>query len=216
MKSFVLPNICLPLVYLMVILFTGMHTPAQAQDAKAGEAAFQVCKTCHGPQGEGQQQLNAPNLTGQFDWYLIRQLQNFKAGIRGTDPKDVYGAQMRPMSMTLADEAAIKNVVAYIQTLPGSDAKSTLDGDAEQGKALYTVCATCHGQKAEGNLAMNAPRLNSQQDWYLLRQLKNFKEGIRGKHPQDTYGAQMQAMSNTLPDETAMKNVIAYIISLDQ
>ena len=38
---------------------------------------------------------------------------------------------------------------------------------------------------------------------------------IRGKHPQDTYGAQMQAMSNTLPDEAAMKNVIAYIISLE-
>ena len=137
------------------------------------------------------------------------------AGIRGADAKDVYGSQMRPMAMTLADEAAVKNVVAYIQTLPVAKAKPTLDGDADQGKALYAVCATCHGQKAEGNLALHAPRLNIQEDWYLLRQLKNFKDGIRGRHPQDTYGAQMQAMSNTLPDEAAMKNVIAYIISLE-
>jgi cytochrome c oxidase subunit 2 len=61
--------------------------------------------------------MNGPRLTGQYDWYLIRQLQNFKAGIRGSDPKDNYGAQMRPMTMTLADEQQVKDVVAYIQTL---------------------------------------------------------------------------------------------------
>ena len=132
------------------------------------------------------------------------------------DAKDVYGSQMRPMSMTLADDNAIKNVVAYIQTLPVAKPQPTLDGDAAQGKSLYMVCATCHGQKAEGNVALNAPRLNNQHDWYLLRQLQNFKAGIRGKHPQDTYGMQMQAMSNTLADDAAMKNVIAYILSLDQ
>ena len=211
MKLLILPLLCS-----MLMLLAAMRGAAQAQDVSAGEAAFQICKTCHGQQGEGQLQLNAPNLTGQFDWYLTRQLQNFKAGIRGADAKDVYGAQMRPMALTLADDNAIKNVVAYIQTLPVSKAKPTLGGDAAQGKALYMVCATCHGQKAEGNLALNAPRLNNQQDWYLLRQSQNFKDGVRGKHPQDTYGMQMQAMSNTLADEAAMKNVIAYILSLDQ
>jgi cytochrome c oxidase subunit 2 len=211
MKPFILS-----MLGLTIILLAGMHSPALAQDVAAGEATFQLCKTCHGPQGEGQLTLNAPTLAGQFDWYLVRQLQNFKAGIRGTDPKDVYGAQMRPMALTLTDDAAIKNVVAYIQTLPVTKIEPTLGGDADKGKPLYAVCATCHGPKAEGNPALNAPRLNHQQDWYLLRQLKNFKAGIRGKNPQDTYGAQMQAMSNTLPDEEAMKNVIAYISSLDK
>jgi len=209
MKLRVLSMICL-----IILFFAALNRPVRAQDTAAGEAALQICKTCHGQQGEGQLTLNAPNLTGQFDWYLVRQLQNFKAGIRGADAKDVYGSQMRPMALTLADDAAVKNVVAYIQTLPVVKSKPTLDGNADQGKVFYVVCATCHGQKAEGNLALNAPRLNMQQDWYLLRQLKNFKDGIRGKHPQDTYGAQMQAMSNTLPDEAAMKNVIAYINSL--
>jgi cytochrome c oxidase subunit 2 len=210
------PMICLPLIYLMIMLLTAMNSPAQAQDIAAGEASFQICKTCHGQQGEGQQTLNAPNLTGQFDWYTERQLHHFKAGIRGADAKDIYGAQMRPMAMTLADDAAVKNVVAYIQTLPVAQPEPTLDGDADKGKPLYVVCATCHGQKAEGNVALNAPRLNNQQDWYILRQLQNFKAGIRGKHPQDTYGAQMAPMAMTLADEQAMKNVIAYIISLDK
>jgi cytochrome c oxidase subunit 2 len=175
-----------------------------------------ICKTCHGQQGEGQLALNAPALAGQSTWYLERQLQNFKAGIRGADAKDIYGSQMRPMAMTLADDNAVKNVAAYITTLPVAKPTPTLGGDAAKGKSLYVVCAACHGQKAEGQLALNSPRLNHQHDWYLLRQLKNFKDGIRGKHPQDTFGAQMVPMAMTLADEEAMKNVIAYINSLDQ
>ncbi len=209
MKSFVLPMICLISLFLAA-------TSSQAQDTAAGEAAFQICKTCHGQKGEGQLALNAPNLTGQFDWYLVRQLQNFKEGIRGADVNDIYGSQMRPMSLTLADDAAVKNVAAYIKTLTPAKVKPTLGGDAAQGKALYVVCATCHGQKAEGQLALNAPRLNNQHDWYLLRQLKNYKAGVRGKHPKDIYGAQMLPMAMTLADEEAMKNVIAYINSLDK
>ncbi len=203
-----------PIVYLVVMLLAGMSSVAQAQDTAAGEASFQICKTCHGQQGEGQLALNAPALAGQFDWYLVRQLQNFKAGIRGKHPKDIYGSQMLPMAMTLADDNAVKNVVAYIKTLPEAQAKPTLDGDAAKGKPLYVVCATCHGQKGEGMLPLNSPRLNNQHDWYLLRQLKNFKAGIRGKHPQDTYGMQMVPMAMTLADEAAMKHVTAYIISL--
>lgn len=209
MKPMVLPVICLT-----AMLLAAMSHPALAQDTAAGEASFQICKTCHGQKGEGQLALNAPSLAGQHGWYLERQLQNFKAGIRGADAKDIYGSQMRPMSLTLADDAAVKNVVAYIKTLPAPKAKTTLGGDAAKGKALYVVCATCHGQKAEGLLPLNGPRLNNQHDWYLLRQIKNFKEGIRGKHPKDIYGAQMVPMSMTLADEEAMKNVIAYINSL--
>jgi hypothetical protein len=47
----------------------------------------------------------------------LTQLKNFKSGVRGTNPQDITGAQMRPMSMILADEQAMKDVIAYIQTL---------------------------------------------------------------------------------------------------
>ncbi len=202
--------IVLPILVMILTFMAGMSDLAQAQ----GEASFQICKTCHGQNGEGQKALNAPALAGQPDWYLVRQLQNFKAGIRGAHEKDVYGSQMRPMALTLADDNAVKNVAAYIKTLPAAKVKNTLGGDAAKGKTLYVVCATCHGQKAEGNLALNSPRLNNQHDWYLLRQIQNFKAGIRGKHPKDVYGAQMMPMAATLADETAMKDVIAYINSL--
>ncbi|MFK7955018.1 MAG: cytochrome c [Lysobacterales bacterium] len=86
-------------------------------DAEKGKALFATCVACHGADAKGQEVLNAPNLTGLQEWYFVRQISNFKAGIRGSDPKDIYGAQMRPMSMTLADDQAAKDVHAYIQTL---------------------------------------------------------------------------------------------------
>ncbi len=88
-----------------------------AGDAEKGKALYATCTACHGAEGKGQEALNAPNLTGLQEWYFVRQLANFKAGIRGADPKDIYGAQMRPMSMTLADEQAMKDVYAYIQSV---------------------------------------------------------------------------------------------------
>lgn len=100
--------------------------PSRAQpktleaDAAAGAASYGTCLACHGPDGKGNEALKAPPIAGQHDWYLVSQLKKFRAGIRGTNPKDVTGAQMRPMSLTLADEQAVKNVVAHIGTLANS------------------------------------------------------------------------------------------------
>lgn len=88
----------------------------EGADATAGAAAYGTCLACHGPDGKGNPALKAPPLVGQHDWYLVAQLGKFKKGIRGVNPKDVAGGQMRPMSMTLADDQAIKNVVAHITT----------------------------------------------------------------------------------------------------
>jgi cytochrome c553 len=90
----------------------------QGGDAAAGAASDAVCLACHGPAGMGNQQLNAPPLAGQADWYLLASLKKFKEGLRGTAEGDVTGAQMRPMAMTLADEQAMKNVIAHILTFP--------------------------------------------------------------------------------------------------
>jgi len=86
-------------------------------DAEVGKVYFATCQACHGADGKGNQTLNAPPLDHANDWYLFTQLHNFKAGIRGAEPRDTTGAQMRPMAMTLADDQAMKDVIAYIQTL---------------------------------------------------------------------------------------------------
>ena len=54
-------------------------------------------------------------------------------------------------------------------------------GDAAAGAPLYAVCAACHGAQAEGNPALNAPKLSGQGDWYLKRQLQQFQERCAGR-----------------------------------
>ena len=146
-----------------------------------------------------------------MEWYVARQLVSFKSGLRGTHEEDIYGQQMRPMSMTLTNKQSIADVAAYVSTLRGSVIETTIQGDASAGKASYAVCASCHGLNGEGSKELNAPKIAGQQDWYVVRQLKNFKKRIRGTDPNDIYGQQMSPMAMTLADDTAINNVAAYI-----
>lgn len=186
-----------------------------AGDAAAGKALYAVCAACHGPDAQGNPQLHAPKLSGQGSWYLRRQLENFKHGARGTDDKDVYGKQMAPMAATLADDAAIDNVVAYIGTLPDKPAPPTLKETTTKGQRLFNEnCAACHGARGQGTQAMNAPRLAGMSDWYLVTQLKNFRHRIRGANPKDMYGPQMASMAAALTNDQAIDDLVAYINSL--
>ena len=186
-------------------------TASAAGDAAAGKAMYGICASCHGMAGEGNQALNAPALAGLPAWYTALQINNFKAGIRGADPKDTYGVQMRPMAMTLADDAAVNNVSAYIATLTPAKPAGTVTGDAAAGAASYALCASCHGAMGEGNDALKAPKLAGQSDWYIVRQLQNFKAGVRGANPKDAGGMQMRPMAMTLATDDMIKNVAAHI-----
>ena len=91
----------------------------------------------------------------------------------------------------------------------------TVIGDVDHGEDIYGTCAYCHGADGSGTQALNAPRQAGMSDWYLVTQLKNFKQGIRGQHPQDGYGPQMGMMANILPDDRAITDLVAYINTLE-
>jgi len=88
-------------------------------DAAKGKATYTtICIACHGPEGAGNQaMMGAAPLSLSNDWYLVRQIEKFRAGVRGARPGDQGGAMMRPMMMQLTDAQMIENVVAYISTL---------------------------------------------------------------------------------------------------
>jgi cytochrome c oxidase subunit 2 len=197
----------------------GMPTFVQTQmlaaaDPSAGAAQYAVCMACHGPSGEGNVALNAPRIAGQEAGYVRRQLHAFRDGLRGAHIDDTYGKQMLPFASMLADDNAIRNVAAYIAELPGQESEATVAGNVKRGRSLYTTCASCHGTKGQGNWALNAPRLAEVSDWYLVRQLGNFQHGIRGAHRRDYYGWQMATMADSLADETAINDIVAYINTL--
>lgn len=188
--------------------------PAFAADASAGKAAYAICAACHGPEGQGNVAMNAPKIAGQEGWYLRRQLEAYRTGLRGTARGDTFGAQMRPMAIAVSDPAAVENLLAYIATLPNNPSPDTVTGDAAAGKTGYMVCAACHGPAAEGNEQLAGPRLAGQDDWYLVRQINNYNKGLRGYDPKDIFGNQMKPMAATLSTEKAVNDVVAYINTL--
>ena len=187
-----------------------------AGDPDAGKALYPVCVACHGPTGQGIQAMNGPKLAGQEAWYIKKQMRLFQTGARGTASGDMSGMQMAAMAKgpQLQSEEALDNLAAYIGTFEDQPAPQTVSGDAAAGKALYAVCAACHGDKGQGNEAMAGPKLAGQNDWYLVAQIKKFKEGQRGYHDSDLGGRQMAPMVATLTSDDAVNNVVAYINSL--
>ena len=171
------------------------------------------CTTCHGVEGLGNIAIEAPRLAGMEAWYLKRQLENFRAGIRGTHGEDLQGNAMRPMAAKLSDES-ITDIVDWIGDWEYVPAEATIEGNVRQGRTAFQACAACHGANAQGNEALGAPALAGQNDWYLLTQLRNFRAGFRGSHQEDTFGSQMVTMSKTLRDDQAVINVVSYINTL--
>jgi cytochrome c oxidase subunit 2 len=86
---------------------------------------------------------------------------------------------------------------------------------AATGKDLYVAtCAACHGASAQGNPAVGSPALAGQSAAYMERQLADFRSGVRGAAPKDTYGNQMRAIAATFADPAAIKSVTGYVASL--
>jgi cytochrome c oxidase subunit 2 len=196
---------------MLAVAFVGwMNTYA----ADEPPAAYLPCAACHGDAGQGNEALGAPALASQDSAYLQRQLRHFKTGVRGSDERDIRGAQMKPMANTLSDDDIVL-LAEYVSGLPARAPDSLAAGDLKQGNNYYQAkCGACHGGQAQGNPGLNAPMLAFLDAVYLKTQFRNFQQGIRGAHPDDTYGRQMKMMSTTLPTDEHLDDVIAYIHSL--
>jgi cytochrome c oxidase subunit 2 len=189
---------------------------ASADDAR-GEALFTLCAQCHGATGEGNPAALAPAIAGLDQWYVEAQLAKFRSGVRGMHPQDTGGLRMYPMSLWLASDADAAAVAGYVAGLPAARPEPRLTGgDAQRGEQLFMPCVACHGEDGAGNEVMKAPAIAGASDWYLLSSLQKFKAGIRGADPADQTGAIMRAMSGTLADEQAMRDVIAHIGTLSR
>jgi len=77
-------------------------------DAAAGKAKSTVCASCHGANGVSANPM-WPNLAGQKEAYLVKQMKAFRDGTRN-DP------MMSPMAKPLSD-ADINNLAAYFSGL---------------------------------------------------------------------------------------------------
>ena len=182
--------------------------------ATRGKELFETCVPCHQQDGSGSPVLGAPNIAGMKEWYVEKQLEKFRDGIRGRHFSDVEGMRMRPMALSLPTDEDVKAVAHYVESLPPVRHASSLPGDPRAGAALYATCSACHGANGAGNQDLGAPRIGGIDDWYLATQLRKFKRGVRGADSKDFDGHLMRPMALTLADDDAVRNVVAYIGTL--
>jgi len=81
---------------------------ARAGDIAAGKAKSAMCASCHGANGISLSPL-WPNLAGQKEEYLVKQIKAFRDGTR-QDP------MMAPMVAALSD-ADVRNLAAFFSSL---------------------------------------------------------------------------------------------------
>jgi cytochrome c oxidase subunit 2 len=206
--------------FLAFTLTSVLMTLAMADDSVIPQR-YQYCTVCHGAVFQGNRSTDAPNLSILSAWYIERQLLNFKNHYRGALDEDLLGREMQPMVEQL-DESEIAEIASIINTAPAipsasevtSNETNDLTNDVKRGAKLYQTCVACHGANAMGNEALSAPRLAGQQDWYLTRQLANYRNGSRGSAQGDQPGALMRASVAMLKDDDAVLDVVAYIHSL--
>ena len=95
-------------LHLAVAATVMMASPVFAGDAAAGKGKSMMCAACHGAAGISAVPMY-PNLAGQKEAYLAKQLKDFKSGKR-QDPV------MAPMAKMLSDEDLV-NIAAYYASL---------------------------------------------------------------------------------------------------
>ena len=152
--------------------------PELAGDPNAvamGQRIFATyCIACHGSDGRGAP--GYPNLT-DGDW------------LYGSSAEDIVTTLIKGrngvMPAGMVPEASINDVTAYVLSLSGRKANA---GDAEAGKAMFMVCAACHGMDAKGNKMLGGPNLTDDIWLYggseatIADGLRNGRNGVMPAH----------------------------------
>lgn len=171
----------------------GPAAPAAAAPAKvvkpdlvAGEAKFTaVCAACHGADGNSGTPVN-PKLAQQHPEYLVKQLQEFKSGVR-------KNAIMQGFASQLTD-ADMKNIAFWATTQKSKPGFAKDKELVALGERIYrggvadrqiAACAGCHNPTGAGN-PVQYPRLGGQHADYTAAQLTGFRDGVRKNNLQMT------------------------------
>ncbi len=194
---------------LSLVAALGWTSTALAAGSKeAGQAKAVTCSACHGMDGTSLSP-EWPNLAGQHETYLVRQLGAFHAGER-------QNALMTPMALILSEQD-MADVAAYFsaQAIRGGEADPA---KVKLGQRVFRsgnvaghvmACAGCHGPTGRGNGPASYPSIQGQHSVYVAAQLRAYKAGTRTTDPN-----QMMRNIAALLTEEEIDAVASYVQGL--
>ena len=175
------------------------NSAAMAADAAAGEAMATAlgCGGCHNADGNSLIP-GTPKLAGQSEQFIVKQINDFKAGKRASDI-------MMGMAAAIATDDDAKNIGAFYASQKSTndaadETKVSLGRDIYRGGNSVTKvpsCMGCHGPNGSGNPTAKYPSLAGQQVEYTVTQLKAFREGTRANDSNAMMRNVAAHMSNT-------------------
>ncbi|MET0533806.1 MAG: c-type cytochrome [Steroidobacter sp.] len=180
-----------------------------AGSVEKGQAKAAPCVACHGVNGNS---VNPewPNLAGQHETYIKRQLTAFKNDVR---QNPLMSAMAKPLSdEDMADLGAYFSSQALTGNLEADSSKVSAGeklyrgGDAQKG---IPACAACHGPRGNGNPAASYASIRGQHATYTTAQLKAYRSGTR----QTDQNQMMRNVATNLTDDQ-IAAVAAYIQGL--
>lgn len=203
--------------------FAAAQYPKGDGNKSNGQAIFEngkgdvpACNSCHGADGNGDDALGAPRLSGQFFTFLLKQLEDYASDKRMDQTMFVMNANAKGLSAQ--DRRDVATYLASLKTdFAGSNlaelkAQGVVVGQTNFGKSLVefgtpelSACKSCHDYAGRGAPPVY-PMIGLQRYTYLVNQLKNLRDGKRTNDPM----AQMQAIAKKLSDDD-IHNVAAYL-----
>ena len=79
---------------------------------------------------------------------------------------------------------------------------------------IYGHCGECHGNNGLGSQNNTAPKIAGMEEWYIIEQLKKFRQGIRGANSDDLNGKIMAPLSKMLNGDKAIEDLAAHLSQL--
>ncbi|MGV6806799.1 MAG: c-type cytochrome [bacterium] len=192
-------------------IFTGLtfvaavvasHAALAEGDPNAGQAKSAMCAGCHGADGNSPAP-NFPKLAGLGEKYLLKQMQDVKAGDRNV-------VEMTGMLSAFSDQD-LADIAAFYSAQPRA-LSGAKDVKLDKGERVYRggnietgvpACTGCHSPSGAGNEPAGYPAIGGQHAAYIAKQLRAFRTGAHD--PEDS------AARTNDGDSRMMRNVAAHM-----
>lgn len=180
-------------------------------NAQNGATLAGVCAACHGVDGKSTIPEIYPNIGGQSEKYMARQLALFKSGERANAIMQPFASMLSPQDMRdvgahfasqgtaagIADDALVTEGPYEGMKFYEVGQQLFRRGDFERG---IPACMACHGPSGAGNPGPAYPQVGGQEAWYTARRLEEYRAGTSTERDTRMYDI-MAAVAAELTDE---------------
>ncbi len=174
---------------LVFLAQTAFAAGAPIGDAVAGADKSALCQGCHGGTGNSES-AEFPRLAGQYAGYIVKQIKDFKSGLRANNDT------MAGMAATVETVQDMKDIASYFakQKMVSDPLHKPNKKLAEKGEEIFTkgrpekdlyACINCHGERGKGKAGTIStfPVIGGQHKDYIIKELKDLQSGLRANDP---------------------------------